>query len=363
MADLTPQSSSQPIGATKRIEFIDALRGFTMILVVLNHVSYYCLGIDNKIPSFHKYLIEIQMPLFFFISGFVLYKPTSRWDNKHMVSFFKSKIPVLLISPLIFMSIYFFINHIPFIEGIYEDAKYGYWFTFVLFVFFVYYAITRYILNLLKIDNIYSDLLILLLGFTFFFVNYLPLSIKTQHLLSTGNLYYYIFFVIGTLSRKHYKKLQEILDKTPLIIIAIVIFFLFNIFEKEIHLSTSMILLFLTFLSGVIIVFALFRNKQQYLTKETILGNSLQYIGKRTLDIYLLHFFFLPVALKNTIASSLTTHPVPVIELAISLTIALVIIACTLVISNILRLSPILGHYLFGAKRPVKPTNEHVEER
>ena len=354
MADLTPQSSSQPIGATKRIEFIDALRGFTMILVVLNHVSFYCLGIDNKIPSFHKYLQEIQMPLFFFISGFVLYKPTTQWNGKHMVSLFKSKIPVLLISPLIFMSIYLYINHIPFIEGIYEEAKYGYWFTFVLFVFFVFYAITRYILHLIRVDNIYSDFLILLTGFTFFFVKYLPLSIVTQHLLSTGNLYYYVFFVIGTLSRKHYKRLQVILDKKPLIIAAIAVFFLFNIFDREIKLDSSMILLFLTFLSGIIIVFALFRNKQKYLTKATILGNGLQYIGRRTLDIYLLHFFFLPVALKSTVASSLTTHPVPVIELAISLTIALIIIACALVISNTLRLSPFLGHYLFGAKLPDK---------
>ena len=145
---LTPQSDSQPIGAGNRIEYIDALRGFTMILVVLNHVSFYCFGIDNTIPSLHKYLQEIQMPLFFFISGFVLYRPNVNWDSKFIASQFKRKIPVLLISPFIFFCIFIYIHHVPFTQGIYDDTKCGYWFTFVLFYFFAYYSITRYLLNI-----------------------------------------------------------------------------------------------------------------------------------------------------------------------------------------------------------------------
>ena len=171
------------------------------------------------------------------------------------------------------------------------------------------------------------------------------------------NLYYYIFYVIGTLSRKHYPSLQALLDKNLLIIVAIGIFFLFNLFDDKIGLNTSMPLLFLTFLSGVIIVFAFFLFFQQSMSRETVLGRSLQYIGKRTLDIYLIHFVFLPVALKYTLGATLTSRPIPVIELAISLAIALVIIACTLIISNILRLSPLLGHYLFGAKYSSKSAN------
>ncbi len=46
-----------PQAPGKRIEYIDALRGFTMILVVLCHVAYSCLGIDENTLSFHRYLV------------------------------------------------------------------------------------------------------------------------------------------------------------------------------------------------------------------------------------------------------------------------------------------------------------------
>ena len=45
------------------------------------------------------------------------------------------------------------------------------------------------------------------------------------------------------------------------------------------------------------------------------------------------------------------THGV-IIEAAVSLLIALIIVAASLLISNIIRLSPFLAHWLFGAKYP-----------
>lgn len=45
---------------------------------------------------------------------------------------------------------------------------------------------------------------------------------------------------------------------------------------------------------GIIILFNTVRYYGTYLSKFTRIGNSLQYIGRRTLDIYLLHYFFLP---------------------------------------------------------------------
>ena len=53
---------------TKRIEYIDAMRGFTMLLVVMFHVEWTFWGSDYGYNSF----IEVfRMPLFFFISGWV----------------------------------------------------------------------------------------------------------------------------------------------------------------------------------------------------------------------------------------------------------------------------------------------------
>ena len=86
-----------------------------------------------------------------------------------------------------------------------------------------------------------------------------------------------------------------------------------------------------------------------------MVGGTLQYIGKRTLDVYLIHIFLLPYNLE--FISVFKEHPMPVIEATVSLIIAGIIIAFSLVISNIIRLSPLLAHWLFGAKLPPKSTN------
>ena len=342
-------NNSKSTNTTGRIEYIDALRGFTMILVVLNHVALFCLGIDRSVPSFHKYLQEIQMPLFFFISGFVLYKPNICWNNKQFISFFKRKIPVLIISPFIFFCLYLFIHHIQFKEGLFDDMKYGYWFTFVLFYFLLFYAITQYISNKLRINGLYRDVIFLILGFTFYFVNYFHFSQEIKDLFSISCWHLYIFFVIGVLSRKHIQILQSLLDK-GLTIAAILSYVLFNLFRDSIGLESSNFLIFVTVLSGVIIIFSLFRRLQPFFAKKTITSKCMLIIGQRTLDIYLIHFFLLPVFLKDLVSDSLTSNPIPIIEMTISILISFIVIGGSLLISYILRLSPFLAHWLFGAK-------------
>ena len=54
----------------KRIEYLDALRGFTMILVVMSHVALFNLGVDVRSDGcYHTYFQLFRMPLFFFVSG------------------------------------------------------------------------------------------------------------------------------------------------------------------------------------------------------------------------------------------------------------------------------------------------------
>ena len=57
------------MSATGRIEYIDALRGFTMILVVFHHIMSLGMGIESSVCS--SLFITFRMPLFFFISGWM----------------------------------------------------------------------------------------------------------------------------------------------------------------------------------------------------------------------------------------------------------------------------------------------------
>lgn len=77
----------------------------------------------------------------------------------------------------------------------------------------------------------------------------------------------------------------------------------------------------------------------------------MQFVGRRTLDIYLLHYFFLPdLAVCNEF---LSTNTRALLELVFGMSISLIVIAVCLLCSNILRNSDFLGHYLFGAKSEI----------
>lgn len=106
---------------------------------------------------------------------------------------------------------------------------------------------------------------------------------------------------------------------------------------------------------GLIIVYATFKKYQYSFSKKTLVGNSLQYIGKHTLDIYLLHYFFIPdlSPFRDYIFSSSNI----VFELFFGVGVALMVIAVCLVVSKVIRTSDLLGHYLFGAKIKKEETN------
>jgi len=105
--------------------------------------------------------------------------------------------------------------------------------------------------------------------------------------------------------------------------------------------------------SGLLIVFAFFRKYQASFASSTRLGTSLQYIGRRTLDIYMLHYFFIPKL--PFIGDFFRESPNMVLELCCVLALSLLLTGLCLLISNIIRISDLLGHYLFGAKIAPKP--------
>lgn len=346
------------MNASKRIEYIDSMRGFTMLLVVVYHVATFCLGIGEYVPSIHPFLCEFRMPLFFFISGFVLYKEETIWNVSYITRFLLvKKFPAQIITTSIFFSVFLIINHIGIAEGLYSDSKLGYWFTLSLYLFFCVYAICRYVLYVIHCKSIYTDIIILSVGALFFLLFYvpsvlsmLPIDNDLKSLLSMEKWGYFLFFAMGTLFRKHFSMVQIILDKTPVLMICLIIFFGLNLYYVELRASHINLLKLVTALTGIVIVFSFFRIHQDIFKKEKFIGRCLQYVGRRTLDIYLLHFLLLPVNLRMHF-TFLVEHPMPIVEFAITIIIMLIVVAGCLLISKILRMSPTLAYLLFGVRK------------
>lgn len=333
------------------------MRGFTMLLVVAHHVAAFCIGISDYVPSIHPILCEFRMPLFFFISGFVLYKEETVWNASHVARFLLvKKFPAQIITTSIFFLVFIKINQIGLIEGLYSDSKLGYWFTLALFAFFCIYAICRYIFNLINCNNIYTDIILLSVGFLLFSLFYvqsvyskLNIDDGIRDLFSLKFLGYFLYFIIGTLFKKYFNQIQVILDTKIVLTICLAIFFGANLYYRELDATHIALLNLFTALTGIVIVFSFFRINQDWFKKGKVVGRCLQYVGRRTLDIYLLHYLLLPTNLKVHF-TSLSEYPVPIIELTITIIVMLVVVVGCLVISRILRMSPILAYLLFGVR-------------
>ena len=141
---------------SKRIGYIDAMRGFTMILVVYSHVCNFCLG--DRSMAFNDVLFLFRLPCFFFISGWLFqgtwgkgtvpcvsstadYTGTVPHTSNpvHSVwSIIKHKFRVQIVPTLIFL---FLLSPPPAYFHQFGAFKGGYWFTFALFYFFVIYML------------------------------------------------------------------------------------------------------------------------------------------------------------------------------------------------------------------------------
>lgn len=342
--------------STKRIEYIDAMRGFAMILVVVSHII--CFGYQLDSDSFSTYnniFVKFRMPLFFFISGWVFYKANRIWTRNEVYSFLRNKFRVQIISTIVFFLLYAYVYHQPFLNGL-AESKLGYWFTYNLFCFFCFYTFSQLFIN--KKDSSGSDtiilfvmLLIFLLSLSHSFFDRTELGKNIFNYLSISKWRYYVFFVFGTYVKKYFDQFVALTDNKYFIGIIISIFVLLLNTEQLFSSPFFYKFVFVVYgLLGIIVVFTFFRKHQESFAKETRVGYALQYIGKRTLDIYLIHYFIIPRNLNN-FASFFILNNDPVIEFFVTLFISILVIIVCLVISNVIRLSSFLSFYLLGTKK------------
>lgn len=339
---------------SKRIEYIDALRGFTMILVVLHHITQPSQTLLNDL------FISFRMPLFFFVSGYITYKVNENISLGILKNKVITKIKVQLIPTIIFGILYTYtLKGSDFISFIVDPFKFGYWFTLVLLEIFIIYYIFQFIANKLQINRL-RNVILYIISFLLMIPNAINALFESKSIcmilygLCLPHLFMYMqFFVLGVIVRQYQNKIYNFLDNkyiiTYIFIFFIITFYITQTTPKTIGLYDKiidMIKICQRYL-GLMIVFTTFKKNKANFASTTKLGHILQYIGRHTLDIYLLHFFFLPKLspFRDYIFSGYNI----VFELFFGFGVSLMVIAICLVVSKILRTSDLLAHYLFGA--------------
>ncbi len=316
----------------KRIGYIDALRGFTMILVVAYHVSSDCKTPIYLMEFFNLY----RMPLFFFISGFILYKKCFVWNGANLHIFLRKKFMIQIIPTVLFLGLYNFVFSIPDLSPTYN----GYWFTLALFMYFMLYSVIRFYVGEHEKTAL---LLLLLLGLVSYAVSFRVLPQTIMYL--TVPMGFLIFFVIGIVARKYFERMCNLMNNVNVMAVVITLFLIVSILFCNGYLVYLPIRIMLVII-GIISIFYFFMKNEEYMDNSRV-GKSLQFIGRRTLDIYLLHYFFIQNSMSWVKDFSIEQ---PLILFVISLCTALLIIGVCLIISKFIRTNQLLGKLLFGAK-------------
>ena len=352
---------------TKRLSWLDALRGFTMILVVAYHVAQVTFQETEKTSAALPFLVLMRMPLFFFVSGFLAYKASFSWTIPNALRLTWKKLKVQVIPTLVFLCIFVIFR----VKGDFWDGfmrllasptKGGYWFTWVLLQMFIIYYVCCYVGNMFnskfKIQNSKWFLLFAAWALSVFAYEtlYLPkvFSYHKDMFFAYSSLIqtirYMQFFLLGNIVRRYWTQFERLFDSPwffPLVVtVAVVccadIFQLHTLRKVWTNLprTTAMYALLL-------LVVMFFRHYQTWFDEGQRVGRFLSFIGTRTLDIYLLHFLLLPK--MPQVGQWLNANqPNFLLSIVLSVSVALVVIAFCLLASQLLRVSPFLQLYLFG---------------
>lgn len=212
----------ETIAPRKRIEYIDALRGFTMLLVVFSHIELFGLGIYSNDSVLNTLFIQFRMPLFFFISGFLAYSAKKVWDGKTTLAAAKKKLLVQLVPTLVFGLLYTYLVASQDIFAFLGDgAKLGYWFTISLLdMFLIYYSINYIVHKTVSHHRkkIFTIGLLAIIAIALYPVHFLyfrfPETVKNiMEIFCAGNTFrYFQFFVFGNIAAAYLPSLNKLLD-------------------------------------------------------------------------------------------------------------------------------------------------------
>lgn len=337
------KNSFRPVGGG-RINYLDALKCLGILLVIEGHVWDFGMGIETYESLSGLMLYSFNMPIFFFVSGFLAYK-AQHGLIKDLIKKICQKFLFLVIPALVFFVFRRLQVHgNPF--DLLTNGAGGYWFTITLWECFLIYYFVVMLFPKGKMQDV------VLIGLSLAGVAYL--SVVGQwgpKLLDLNRLTkYYQFFAMGILAMKYRNSYERIMHDEPLKAVALIGFFTllftvnFDIWPMPMfHLLRDIVLRYF----GTFVVVSWFVNHSEVFNVDSRTNKLILGIGKKSLAIYLLQYFFIPdFNAYATWLSGMDGFTVHVISFAYTV----VIVAVCYVFISLLSNSMLIKKYVLGQK-------------
>lgn len=338
----------------ERIQYIDAVRGVTMLIVVFQHIRAFSFGLYEDDSILSMVYLSFMLPMFFFVSGFASYKKVYTTVFKRIIEKFRQ----LVIPSVVFLLLH---NYFP-SHGDEWGFPGGYWFTYSLFLITATYLLLSKFMQ--SLSNRKFFIILLCISFVFVILRgYFGRELDTgwpTYLTLRKILTYFIFFVLGIGTRTYVKRVNELFDKTPcrnLLIILLLSGFVASVTLSKI-LPANIISIYRLLLDIVstLVVFMLFNISRQWWAENNhFVTKWICFVGRRTLDLYMLHYFFLPNLLQYGDFFKSTGNCV--IELAVVGVLTILVTIISLSVGQLIRLSPLLSYWILGTKNKDRSLN------
>lgn len=322
-----------------------------MLIVVFGHVLL-TMGIGGYDSFLSSVLLTFRMPLFFFVSGFFSYRISSWWNRQKVTDVLKRKMQAQVLCTLTFLSVfqYVTIGKVNILHGF--D---GYWFTIVLFQMYLIYLVLSLVSHKIRFNIVITSLISL----SFLGVIVLAFYGRSSwiwNFLCWENLCKYMqFFTLGIICSKYRDHLFKLLDNSMFILIVtlgwIVCMLIWynNDAQSLFPITYSFIHDILVRYLALMTIVSIFYSSRIVLSDDSKGIGLLRFIGRRTLDIYMIHYFFLPDL--NMLSPWLQSNNTIIFQIIIASILTTAIVAMCLLVSAVLRHSKILESWLFGVKR------------
>jgi len=339
----------------QRLLYIDVLRGIAILTVVYSHILLFCVGYSET-SSMTDLLRKYFLNAFFFLSGFMVYKAPMQNPTPILHELWK-KVKLLLIPTLISGGLCCIYVHGNFLSYLADGAKGGYWFTIVLFIMMVIYAIEKSCIKWIKNEYAQSIVLLLVAIGAYCCKNMMLAIAWTNYLCLYSVSYYFLMFTIGVLCKKHVDLFHHFLGiswvKTCIFLIAMV------------GSLVGYVPLLITCMAVVLLVYFLVRDictsdlndnnlKVNDASYKQWIYRTLQVIGQNTIEIYFLHYFLLfkiplgVVSFTHSMYEVGTVANSSIVEIAIYGTISVCIALVCIAIRKILAHVPYVSTIMFG---------------
>lgn len=316
-----------------RLKYFDMMKGLAIFLVVMGHILTMCVREIDRAPVF-KFIAQIHMPLFFFISGWFAVKTDENGILKTpgLVSrAVRLLLPMLGASTLF---IYYYPHsglQSPFDSswsGLWLNVwKNGYWFTFVLFEIFAVYAALTFVLK--RTASFVSDLLVCVCAWGLLRIVCLCLPPLADAALSFGLLFsFFPIFMAGVIARRHSAAFMRLCTSSTAVTVSLFVIVACMAYvcwpwrysiNGEFYVILAQIPMQIALAVVAVAVIRPWSERafDPAREKPARFAAMWAFLGDRSLAIYLLHYFFLyPMPFMKPLLEAFDLAVVPLLVFA-----------------------------------------------